>query len=275
MRSLVHALNRTRTSGQPLPDRWRTFSANGIKFRKGQVHMVAGQPGSGKSLLALDYVVNADVSALYFSADSDDATVVARVAAMRLGKKLDEVEEMMESSASVLIEDELAELDRIRFCFNPTPTLDDIDEELMAWNELYIDPPDVIIVDNLINVVCETTDNEWQGLRHLMGSMHELARQTMSALLVLHHTSEGEGKSNEPQARKSLMGKVAQLPELILTVALDPATSEYRVAAVKNRSGKADAAAQSWLTLYADLPKMTLTETAPITGVSSYWDEVG
>lgn len=275
MRSLIHSLNRSRGTAAPLPDRFRSVALAGIRVRRGQMTMVAGQPGSCKSLYALDYAVHAGVPTLYFSADSDDSTVVARVGAMRLGMSVDDVEQVLESDNRQLVEAELADLGDVRFVFDPTPTLDVIADEILAFNEIH-GMPSLIIIDNLINVVCETTDNEWQGLRHLMASMHQMARETNAAVLILHHTSEGEGKPTEPQARKALMGKVAQLPEVILTCALDPAAGLFRLAAVKNRSGKADASGGSYVTLSVDLPRMRLSEQAHGTSqaVSNYWNEV-
>ncbi len=276
MRSLVQSLHRSKHTGVPLPDRFPSLAAAGIKVRRGQVHMIAGQPGSGKSLVALDYAINAGISCLYFSADSDAATVCARSAAMRLGVEMSEVEAWMDDDDDMRVEGALAALPNTRFVFDPSPTLDVIDGEIKAWIELYGSPPQALVVDNLINLVCETTDNEWQGLRHLMAEMHAIARQTMSAVVVLHHTSEGEGKATEPQMRKALMGKVAQLPELILTVALEPETSELRLCPVKNRSGKADASARedSWVRLDADLSRMTLREKSHGHAVADWWDGV-
>lgn len=281
MRSLVHALNRAKSSGRPLPDRFPSLAANGIRIRTGQLTMVAGQPGSCKSLFSLDYAVHTGVYTLYISADSDDSTVVGRVGAMRLGHTVDEIEDMIETDARVLVEEELADLSNIRFVFSPQPTLGDLEEELQAFECVYGVFPQLIVVDNLINVVCETTNEEWTGLRHLMAAMHTMARETEAAVLILHHTSEGEGKSDVPQARKALMGKVAQLPEVILTCALDPNAGEFKLAAVKNRSGKADATGGTFVTLNVDLPRMALSEQPVLieraersAAVDQYWAEI-
>lgn len=279
MKSLVHALHRRRGSGIPLPDRFPSLAANGIRFRRGQLHMIAGQPGSGKSLLSLDYAVHAGVSCLYFSADSDEDTVFNRVGAMKMGMEVNAVEELRETPGVGMLEDELGSLTNVRFVYDSAPTLDVITDEIDAWEEVYGCFPELIVVDNLINVVCETTDNEWQGLRHLVSAFQEIGRDTGSAMLVLHHTSEGEGKPTECQPRKALMGKVAQVPEVILTIALDPVAARFKVAAVKNRSGKADATGGTFAELGVDLAKMHLFEQQYVTqnvtqAVDQYWSEV-
>ena len=63
-------------------------------------------------------------------------------------------------------------------------------------------------------------------------------------VVVLHHVSENDSKPRYPASRKALMGKVSQLPELILTVALDG--DQFHIAAVKNRDGVSDPTAESY-----------------------------
>jgi ubiquinone biosynthesis protein UbiJ len=65
-------------------------------------------------------------------------------------------------------------------------------------------------------------------------------------------------KPNYPAPRKALMGKVAALPELVLSVALDGQANAYRVAVVKNRHGKADPTAEAYISLSAEASHMTL-----------------
>jgi len=238
--------------------------------------MIAGRPGSGKSLVALDYAIHADVSCLYFSADTDDTTVWERTVAMRLNEKQSVVESWAESGDEERLVAALQGLDNIRFVYDPNPTLDAIDGEIKAWVELYGKSPDLIVIDNLLNVVYETSENEWTGLRHLMAEMHAVARQSGSALFVLHHTSEGEGKATEPPTQRSVMGKVSHAPELVLTVAIEPDEQEMRLCAVKNRAGKSNASARegSWVRLDADLSRMTLREKSHAPSVADWWDGV-
>ena len=137
--------------------------------------------------------------------------------------------------------------------------MQDIEEEIEAWIELHGAAPTAVYVDNLMNVAA-TSDNEWTALRDAMSAFHYMAREYETAFVVLHHVSENEkmSKPNYPAPRKALMGKVAALPELVLSVALDSASNVYRVAVVKNRHGKADPNAEEYITLAAEASKMTL-----------------
>ena len=147
----------------------------------------------------------------------------------------------------------------MRFAFDPAPSLQDIEEEIEAWIELHGSAPAAVYVDNLMNVAA-ASDNEWTALRDAMSAFHYMAREYESAFIVLHHVSENErmSKPNYPAPRKALMGKVAALPELVLSVALDSGANAYRVAVVKNRHGKADPNAEEYVTLAAEASKMVL-----------------
>ena len=76
--------------------------------------------------------------------------------------------------------------------------------------------------------------------------------------MLLHHTSENEGRADLPPSRKAIQGKIAQLPELILTVALVSHTGEFRVACVKNRFAANSADGSKYVTLWADASRMTM-----------------
>jgi len=256
MRSLLQVVRSTSEAGQDLPEILPALSAATIKFRRGQLHVVAGQPGGGKTLLSLWYAINSGVNVLYFNADSDQGTIVNRASAILMDKTVDEVKGMLESDAAFSVEDKLLDLSRrIRIEPNPHPTLDDIYEETEAYVELFGCPPDLIVVDNLLNLAA-AHDNEWTAMRDAMSAMHSLARETESAVVVLHHVSENDSKPEYPAPRKALLGKVSQLPELILTVAMSG--DRYMVAAVKNRDGIADPSAENAIRVAVDPSRMSL-----------------
>jgi hypothetical protein len=101
-----------------------------------------------------------------------------------------------------------------------------------------------------MNVAAET-DNEWSGLRAIMMELHDMARKTEACVMVLHHVSEQSeyGSTTKPPARRSIHGKVSQLPALILTLGYDPNQATLSVAAVKNRFGPHTADASDYAQL--------------------------
>ena len=258
MLTLAQAANKQKNGAQLLPDLFPALVADGVRFRRGQVTMIAGQPNSGKSLLALYYAVKSGVPTLYVSADTDAYTTAIRAASVLTGNQVQTVEESFNSGNGYeFYQEELLALRHLQFSFDPSPTLDDIQLSIQAYGEAFGEYPHLIIIDNLLNIAA-LHDNEWTGMRDLAKAMHHVARETEAAVFLLHHTSEGEGKPELPPSRKSIQGKISQLPEMILTVALDHDTSEYRVACVKNRFAKNSASGANFTVLYADASRMTL-----------------
>jgi RecA-family ATPase len=131
----------------------------------------------------------------------------------------------------------------------------------------------MIIVDNAMNVVSLHND-EWAGLREIAKAMHHIARETDAAVMLLHHTTEAEGRPDMPPSRKAIQGKIAQLPEMILTVALVPANGEFRVACVKNRFAANSADGSKFVTLWADASRMTMYSDRTSQFLAQTWNEI-
>lgn len=236
--------------------------------------MIAGQPNAGKSLLALYMAVQMKVPTLYISADTDAYTTAIRAAAMVTGHKVSTVEEAFSSGAGQdFYGQELESIKHLQFDFSPSPTLDEIDLSIRAYAESYGEYPHMIIVDNAMNVVSLHND-EWSGLREIAKAMHHIARETDAAVMLLHHTTENEGRPDVPPARKAIQGKIAQLPEMILTVALVSMTGEFRVACVKNRFAKNSADGSQYVTLWADASRMTLYPDRTAQAIGTSWKDM-
>ena len=265
MLRLNRAWSSTNTRAAPLPQVWSDLDSKQIKFRRGQVCMVAAAPNAGKSMFALVYALRAKVPTLFFSADTDTATVMIRVAAAIAGHNQQTVEKNLDSN-SHYYDKYLEEMSHIQWCFDSSPSLDDIELEVKAYVELYGIAPELIVVDNLMNVVAEH-DNEWAGLRQIMMELHDMARKTEACVMVLHHVSEqGEyGDTTTPPARRSIHGKVSQLPSLILTLGYSPSEGTLRVAPVKNRFGPMYANATEHVALFVDYATCRI-ENADATG---------
>ena len=251
MLKLGRAWSGVTTKATPLPVVWKDLERNGIKFRRGQVCMIAAAPNAGKSMLALVYAIKAKIPTLFFSADTDTTTVMMRSAAALSGHSQLTVENNLNANPSYYKE-HLEDMGHIQWVFESSPSLDDIELEIKAYVELYGKAPELIIIDNLMNVAAES-DNEWAGLRAIMVELHDMARKTEACVMVLHHVSEASeyGSPTMPSPRRALHGKVSQLPAIILTLGYDP-QGMLRVAAVKNRFGQHTADASVWATLFVN-----------------------
>ena len=252
MLRLDRAWSATTVKAEPLPDVWRDLKTKHIRFRRGQVCMVAAAPNAGKSMFALIYAIRAKVPTLFFSADTDTATVMMRASAHLSGHSQVTVEQNITNRANYYNK-ELENIAHIQWVFDSNPSLDDIEMEIKAYLELYGIAPELIIIDNLMNVAAES-DNEWAGLRQIMMELHDMARKTQACVLVLHHVSEqGEyGNTTEPPPRRSIHGKVSQLPSLILTLGYSPDMGILRVASVKNRFGPMDSSGKDYVGLFVN-----------------------
>ena len=252
MLRLNRAWSNTNTRATPLPQVWTDLDSKQIKFRRGQVCMVAAAPNAGKSMFALVYALRAKVPTLFFSADTDTATVMIRVAAALAGHTQQTVERNLDTNQKYY-DEYLEGMSHIQWVFDSSPSLDDIELEVKAYVELFGIAPELIVIDNLMNVVAEH-ENEWAGLRQIMMELHDMARKTEACVMVLHHVSEqGEyGDTTTPPARRAIHGKVSQLPSLILTLGYSPSEGTLRVAPVKNRFGPMYANANEHVALAVD-----------------------
>ena len=252
MLNLNRAWRGSNTNATPLPDVWKDLALKQIKFRRGQVCMVAAAPNAGKSMFALIYAVKAKVPTLFFSADTDTPTVMMRAASHLSGHSQLLVEGNLTSNRHYY-DKHLDNMSNIQFVFDSSPSLDDIELEIKAYVELFGIPPELIVIDNLMNVVAES-DNEWAGLRAIMVDFHDMARKTEACVMVLHHVSEQSeyGKTTFPPARRAIHGKVSQLPALILTLGFDPSDATLKVAPVKNRFGPHTADGSDFATLFVN-----------------------
>jgi len=244
MRTLVRSVGRTSIGGEPLPSCFKAFEASKIIVRRSEVSMFAGAPGVGKSTLALALALKTNVPTLYISADTNAHTMAMRLASMISGKNQTDVERKLNTDVG-WTKAVLQKGNHIIWCFESSPSLQDISEEVEAFEELWGCPPTLIVLDNLMDVATDGGE-EFASMRAIMKELKYLARATNSAVIVLHHTSEAV-VGNPCQPRAAIQGKVSQLPALICTLGV--VGTSLGVASVKNRYGRADAGGtlMTWL----------------------------
>lgn len=260
MLNLLQAVHSTNSSAKPLPDVWEGLRRQGMRFRQSQLCLIAGQPNSGKSLMALVYALKTGVPTLYFSADTDPITQMFRTVAGLTGLPQQQVETYLDAD-SHYFDPLLAERgSHIKWVFDPSPDIDSIELEILAYGEVYGMAPALIVIDNLMNCI-SVTGEEWSGIRAIMSELHHVARKTGACVLALTHMSEaGTGDPKMPAPRRAILGKASQLPSMILSIAMNPEYGEFRVAAVKNRFGEHSADASNFVTLGIDPSRVQIAD---------------
>lgn len=235
MKTLTRSVGKSDIGGEAMPSVFRTFDNNQIILRRAEVSMIAGQPGAGKSTLALALALRMQAPTLYLSADTNAHTMAMRLYSMIEGVSQSEAEKIISEHPDIARQ-KLAKASHIYWSFDSNPGLGDIDDEVTAIEEMLGEPPALIVVDNLMDVAMDGGE-EFGGMRSAMKELKYLARDTNAAVLVLHHTKESYSADPCPP-RSAVQGMVNQLPALILT--LGQHQGLMAVAPVKNRYGKAD-----------------------------------
>jgi RecA-family ATPase len=221
------------------------LESEGIDFRRAGTSMIAGEPGSYKSTLALNLVcawAQMGVTCLYVSADADPHTVAKRCAGIVTGHPAEMIEPVIRTGSYT---DDLLKLRSINWEFKSLD-VGAVDKRMRAIDAMIGSPPDLVVIDNLMNCVSSPTAFEEQVT--MTRDLDEMARASGSHVMILHHTKEsppGKGKTFKPPARWEIQGKVSQFPRLILTVCEE--AGHLGVACVKNTNGPQDRNANNWL----------------------------
>lgn len=257
MKTLARAVRRGLSAGEPLPAPYPIFEHKKITFRRSSIQMIAGPPGSMKTVLMLNIVdsMGPDVPTLYHSSDSDDFTMATRVYAMKTGTATDD-SELLIARDPTLAAEALRQFNHVKWSFHAAPSLEHMWREAEAFREVHGTYPHHTVIDILMDV-----DFEGAGEQNYWGLMAELkvmARDQQTSLTIVHHTSES-AKGGTPPPRGAIMGKANQLPTTILTLWGDAHLGNLDVAVVKNRFGPQDAMAKKFFRMKAD-PSVCLIE---------------
>lgn len=236
MQKLSRSVTRGAVGVDPLPSVFASWTDRKIRFYPKNLHMIAGKPGSYKTMLALNAIVNMGLPTLGFSNDSDDLTVASRLLGIQTGQETEKLEEWINSNPEAA-GTALKAFDYLSWNFLPNPTLDDIWLETYAFHEANGCWPKVILIDILKNVGGEFGD-EWSALREVMLQSLVLARETEAAVILVHHATDGARTKPVP-TRADVLGKIGALPAVMVNVGMDDA-GDIWVAGVKVRKAKSD-----------------------------------
>jgi archaellum biogenesis ATPase FlaH len=236
----------------------------GAKFRRGQLVLIAGGPGTGKSALTCFIAVNAGygefaevkVPTLYFSADTDKRTLGNRVAASVSHHTVDETEDLLIQKHKGMMQILEDNTDHIWFNWNNSPNLDDIQDEVEAYAHAVGEWPHLIVIDNLKNIWVESSGDGGEHIRYdrVLDYLHELAGVTNACIVVLHHVTGAYEDGDKPIPLSGILGKVSKPFRLIITL-YRPGGDQIGLSIVKNSTGKMDQSGQLVCYLGIDLER--------------------
>lgn len=254
MQSLGMAARNRGNTGEQLPTPfYGSLELAGIRFWRSQLALVVGPGSAGKSVLIANLVVKWQRPTLAFLLDQDQATAASRFAATEMNEPFLVLKRNLDAPETV---DTLGRLGFVQTDFK-AESLDDIQRQLDAYIERYGVPPEVVVVDNLGNMTSGYAE-EWAALKAMTLDLDIMARKYECLVLCAHHTTDAP--STEPLPRSAILGKISQYPRLIISVAFNSFSCEYKLAAVKNSSGPTDPTASNPLTFNANLQNMQITE---------------
>lgn len=236
MQRLSRRVMKGAVGAEPLPAPFSTWADRKIRFYPKNLHMISGKPGSFKTMLTLNAVVNMGLPTLGFSNDSDDLTVTGRLLGISTGQDSEKMEDWINSNPEAAAA-ALKRFDFINWNFFANPTMDDVWLETYAFHEAEGCWPKVIMIDILKNVQMDGAGDEWGTLREVMLQSLVLARETEAAVILVHHCTDG-ARQTVP-TRADVLGKVSALPAVMVNVGMDD-YGQMWAAGVKVRKGKSD-----------------------------------
>lgn len=234
-------------------------------IRRGELTLIAAGPGTGKSAFVQAVIQRGNDrgqvnSAIYFSADSDSATMFKRAASIHSGWTQSDVEEIIEHGDRRGVEAAVNQAtSHMRWCFESSPSEELILLEIEAYAATFGEFPEVLIFDNTKDIAMGVGEGEFQALEEACVFMKGLARDTNAAVIALHHCVGNLEDGLAPIPLSGLRGKISKTPATILTLYRADGGKQLRVSPVKVRSGVADASGNWSLPLAIDLNRMSFS----------------
>lgn len=229
------------------------YSEFDLKVRHGEMIMIVGRSGSGKSTFGEYLVAEWNLPTLYFSSDMNAYQASVKLAESRLCASEDKIRSMLEGSEADRrrVLESIEALD-ITFSFGKI-SWQSVDAEIEAYVELNNRYPSIMVFDNLMDI--EGCDSGYAEQQEAMEILHDMSRAMECTVIVMHHATDKtqgvEPNAGRVPARKEIKNGLSEKPELILGVALNPHRQEFNIGVLKQRMGKSDESGFRFATIEA------------------------
>jgi len=248
LRTLAKSLSNAGTVGQPIPLPWPTLNRD-LKMHTKELVLVAGAPGAGKSVVALNVAVTQDTPVIYFAQDSP-LSVKTRWAALTLGVEINWVtDQLRNEDKKPAILAELAESTSPNmFVHEGAITVERIGQWLEALTEILGIAPPLVIIDNLIDLIVPGYSyTDMQFYSHALSELKQMSIKYDVCMMALHHVTRRGGEQNNPHGLGTRALKMTDLlysgereAEHVLGVWHSVNKDKLSVQILKQRDGDAD-----------------------------------
>ncbi|MFD1076369.1 AAA family ATPase [Longispora fulva] len=245
--------------GEPLPPVLKSLARAGVQHRRGQLALVAGAPGRGKSVVAQTLalgVAEHGLPVLYLCPDTDAVTMRGRMFAMLTGVTVDEADQAMARNPAS-VDEVLSRFNFVRWSFDTYVTTDHIAEACEAYAYGWGAWPALVVVDNVGNVADRGGGEDWNAWERTLSHLSDLAKTINAHVLALHHLTGEYDDGDKVPTLSALRGKVSKLPSLIMGV-YTPYEGAMGFSVLKNRSGRASASGGVVYEMPCDFERMQL-----------------
>ena len=234
----------------PRVDEFHDLYELGWQPRYGEMSMIAARSGAGKSTFGLFYALKSGLKTMYFSGDMSAFQASVKLACAVRHEDIETVVSRLDSSERQGILEQIPT--NITLVFGEI-TFAGINRHLDAYVELYNEYPELIVIDNLMDI--DGCQGDYTAQTDAMQWLHVLNRDIGSAVWVMAHASDkgerGRNSPHEPPPRAEIKNGLSEKPETVLSVALNPHTNELNVAIVKQRLGASDPSGRQYVSITA------------------------
>lgn len=200
----------------------------GIHPMRGNLMVVMGAPGIGKSLFGLNWCLGTDEPSVLLSLDTDMTTQAARACSILTGVTQKRVSKHPEVWAQYLDKKNL----RCRM-YDLNLDTEGLRDLVVAEEEYWGAAPGIVVVDNVSNVV---RDMGYEAYRSTFLGLQKVARIKGCVVVALHHVKRDS--SSGPLSLHS--GQYSGEQEAEIVLGLWRSYRGVEVGILKNRNGPSD-----------------------------------